>query len=222
MRKLRVNIFDDDVINLKMLKACLSPRNYEVLTFDRPVVCPVNYEQQDECIKPCADILITDYQMPQMTGVEMLLGQAQRGCRIDKRNKALMSAYTQSIKQEIIEELGCSLFSKPFKTKEFFGWMDDCEKRVDLSKPVGIIRKDNRYPANLDILYTYNNKDKVYRGTVLNYSDSGLCIQAYDPFTEGQSIVINNDLPNGCRNASVCWVKPVDSGSFYIAGLVAK
>jgi hypothetical protein len=35
MRKLRVNIFDDDVYNLTMLKLFMSQRDYEILTFDR-------------------------------------------------------------------------------------------------------------------------------------------------------------------------------------------
>lgn len=222
MRKIRVNIFDDDLINLKMLKACLSPRDYEVLTFDRPVVCPINYAEPQQCVKQCADIILTDYQMPQMTGVEMLLQQSKRGCRISKSNKALMSAAPGSIDRKVIEELGCSLFSKPFKTKELFGWLDDCEKRVDLAVPLGTLRRDDRYPANLDIIYSYDKKDKIYKGTVLNYSNSGLCIRASEPFFEGQAIYINNELPNGCRDAAVCWVAPPSAGGFYIAGLSAK
>jgi len=87
MRKLRINIFDDDAGNLKLLKVLMSQRDYDILTFDRPVVCPIDSSKSDKCNigKPCADIIMTDYQMPEMTGIEMLLHQAQKGCKVDIR-----------------------------------------------------------------------------------------------------------------------------------------
>jgi CheY-like chemotaxis protein len=221
MRKLRVNIVDDDVNNLKILRLIMTQRDYEVSTFDRPVVCPIYDAQQDQCIKPCADIIITDYQMPQMTGIEMLLQQAQMGCKVDRRNKILMSADTYNIKEKIIEELGCAFFSKPIKFGDFFAWLDDCEKRIDLSKQVGIIGKEDRYPVNIDILYAYIISEKIYKGIAMNYSAGGLCIKANAPLIEGQSIVIKNELPNGCKNVSVRWANPMEAG-FYMAGLMAQ
>jgi DNA-binding response OmpR family regulator len=143
MRKLRVNIFDDDVYHLKMLKLFMSQRDYEILTFDRPVVCPISGTRSDKCdtLKPCADIIITDYQMSEMTGLEMLLHQAQNGCKVDIRNKIVMSADLDNKGQKMLQGLGCTFFRKPFKLEELSACLDDCEKRVDLSKPLGIIRK---------------------------------------------------------------------------------
>jgi response regulator RpfG family c-di-GMP phosphodiesterase len=140
IRKVRVNIFDDDVSNLKMLKSYLSQRDYEILTFDRPVVCPGNDAQSEKCSisKPCADIIITDYQMPEMTGIEMLLQQEQRGCKIDIRNKIVMSADLDAKGQKILDGLGCTFFNKPFNLKELLACLDGCEKRVDLPKPLEI------------------------------------------------------------------------------------
>lgn len=220
MRKPRVNIFDDDVSNLKLLKMFISMRDYEVLTFDSPVVCPIFGAHADKCdnSKPCADIIITDNQMPKMTGIEMLLQQAQRGCGVDIRNKAVMSADLDNEKQKTVDGLGCAFFSKPFKLSELSAWLNDCEKRIDLSKPVGIIRKENRYPANIDIMYTYNTEENIYKGTVLNFSSSGLCLKMYTPFIEGQSIVIKTELPNNCTNASIRWINEMKA-DFYMTGL---
>jgi DNA-binding response OmpR family regulator len=219
MRKLRVNIFDDDVSNLKMLKIFMSQRDYEILTFDRPVVCPLNSDKSNKCntLKPCADIIITDYLMPEMTGLEMLLHQAQRGCKVDIKNKIVMSSDLDSKGQKVLEGLGCTFFSKPCNFKELSAWLDDCEKRIDLSKPLGIIRKEKRYPANIDIAYAYNSGEKTYQATVINYNGYGLCLKVGTPLAEGQFIVIITELPIDCNNASIRWVKKMEP-DFYMAG----
>ncbi len=219
MRKPRVNIFDDEVSILKILKELLSMRDYEVVTFDRPVVCPLYGAQTDKCLnpKPCADIIMTDYQMPKMTGIEMLLLQTKRGCRVDVRNKALTSGDPNG-KMKMIEGVAGAFFIKPLKIGELFAWLDTCEKRIDLSKPVGLMRKSNRYHADIDIVYEYSTNEKVLEGTLMNISDNGICLKMRAPLIEGQSIVIKTELRNGCKNASVRWVKDM-GGYFYMAGL---
>ena len=140
IRKLRVNIFDDDVSNLKMLKSYLFRKDYEILTFDRPLVCPGNGAKSEKfsISNACADVMITDYQMPEMTGIEMLLQQVQRECKIDIRNKIVMSADLDAKGQKTLDGLGCTFFRKPFKLNELSACLDGCEKRIDLSKPLGI------------------------------------------------------------------------------------
>ena len=219
MRKLRVNIFDDDVSNLKMLKFFMSQRDYEILTFEKPVVCLIHGAKSDKCDtgKPCADIIMTDYQMPEMTGIEMLLHQEKRGCKVDIRNKIVMSADLDNKGQEVLEELGCTFFNKPFKLNELSACLDDCEKRIDLSKPLAIKRKEDRYPADIGIAYAYDSGEKIDNATVINYSDSGFCLKVTTPLSERQPIEIKTDLPIDCNKASILWVKEMGS-DFYMAG----
>ena len=209
MRKLRVNIYDDDVAILKLLKNIMSLRDYEVVTFEGAVDCPIYKTETNRCnsSKPCADVIITDYKMPQTTGLAMLLQQAQRGCKVDVRNKLVLSAGLDDEGQKMLKEMGCAFVSKPFTISAILDWLDGCEKRIDLSKPLGGIRKEDRYPASIDIEYTSTFADKIYKATVINYSSSGLCLKVATPLAEGQSIAIKTELPIDCQSAFVCWAK---------------
>jgi|GEM_PF-426633 len=219
LRKRRAIIIDDDANILKLLKDFFSIRDYDVLTFDSPITCTIYENKLASCAnsKPCADILITDYQMPKMTGLELLVQQAQRGCKVDIRNKALMSGNLDAETQNKVKELGHAFFSKPFNFPEFISWIEDCESRIDLSRPIGIARKEERQAADIDVLYTYEASEKTYRSTVINFSNSGLCLKMHNPISEGQSIMLKTEVPNNCRNASVRWVRKMED-NFYLAG----
>ena len=138
MRKPRALIYDDDVNVLDMLKAFLTRRGYEVLAFNEPIICPI-YEKMAACcekVYPCADITITDFNMPRMNGIQLLKFQSQRNCKIDVRNKAIISAHLADENLEVIRTLGCSFIHKPFRLSELSDWLDLCANRIDLSQPV--------------------------------------------------------------------------------------
>lgn len=223
MRKIRINIFDDDPTNIKLYAAIVSARNYEVYANDRAVVCPVYATPVEGCgrLKPCADIILTDNQMPQMTGIEMLLEQQRRGCRIDIRNKAVASADFDTAQRKIVEGLGCAVFHKPFRLNDIVAWLDDCERRVDLSLPLGVVRKDQRYPADFEMAYTTAAGDKIHKGNAVNFSEGGLCLRTDTPLVEQQSIAIRSASPVRCRNASVRWVNQT-AGDSCLAGLSCR
>jgi hypothetical protein len=217
MRKPKVNIFDDDLRTMRLLKTLMATRNYEVITFDVPVSCYV--AQADECIsqKPCADIIITCCQTPKMLRTEVLRQQAQKGCRVDIRNKAFMFRDIDREEQKMLAGLGCACFSEPFLLSSILDWTDECEKRINLLNPVAITRKSKRYHANIDMVYACNDGEKIWEGIVMNFSEGGLCLKISWPVVKGQSIAIKTDLPNDCKNASVSWVKEM-AGGLHIAG----
>lgn len=223
MRKLRINVFDDEPLNLDLFAAIVAARNYEVYASGRAIVCPVYSDQPETCslLKPCADIILTDNRMPGMTGIEMLQEQAQRGCRIDVRNKALVSADLDAEQRKIAAGLGCAVFDKPFRLDDIFAWLDDCESRVDLSLPLGVIRKGYRQPADIETVYATAAGGKFFKGTTMNISESGLCLRTDAPLGEEESIVIGSDLPNGCSRASVRWVNKSE-GNSCLAGLSCR
>ncbi len=138
MRKPRAIIFDDEVIILDLLKALLAKRGYEVLTYSEPVICPLYEKSGDKCDKeyPCADVVITDLQMPRMSGIELLHCQLERGCPVTIKNKALVTTELDTENEETVRKLGCAFIGKPIKLSVLGDWLDGCETRFDLSRPL--------------------------------------------------------------------------------------
>jgi CheY-like chemotaxis protein len=110
MRKPRVIIIDDDTPILKLLKTFLSRRNYEVITCNNPAACQVYENHTGSCNKQnlCSDILITDFKMPRMSGIELLHKQFIRDCKLDKKNKAVISGQIDNENKKTINKLGCT------------------------------------------------------------------------------------------------------------------
>ena len=93
IHKLRIIVIDDDpAVNL-LLKTALSTRGHHVLTFTDPTECPCPALKQTSCSCPqefpCADIIISDIVMPNMSGIEFFKVQEAKGCKAFIENKTL-------------------------------------------------------------------------------------------------------------------------------------
>ena len=131
-KKLRVIVFEDDLETSDLLKKVLQGYGCDVQTFPDPTACPVYRNPECDCPMgtPCADALITDFNMPNMNGIELLRLQRRRGCKALDANKALTSAMTTPQQQAAIEEFGCHFFRKPFKLSEIKQWVNECAERI--------------------------------------------------------------------------------------------
>lgn len=221
MRKRRALIFDDEVAILMLLQRFLEDRGYETLVFEEPSVCPVYGQDVKSCgnLHPCADIMITDLKMPRMTGVEMLRLQAERNCRIDIRNKAVISGMLDAKEEEEVARLGCSFFKKPFRFFEIIPWLDACETRIDLDRPLGMKRQGGRVPCFKVVTCRTDRNDRDSKAFVINMSPSGICLKVNIPLSRDQIVYLGLDVPPPRRKASVRWSREIGDG-FYEAGLV--
>jgi DNA-binding NtrC family response regulator len=134
LRKPRIIIFDDDPVFLHLLEAYFSMKKFEVRSFGQPVLCICT---ADCCGDPCADIVITDFAMPGITGIEILAHQSLRKCPIDVKNKAVLSGKPPDECVDKMRGLAEAFFQKPFRMDELGEWAKECLRRADLSKPLG-------------------------------------------------------------------------------------
>ena len=131
LKKLRAIVLDDDYILRTLINDILKNRGYEVHSSSEPFFCPVYLDSKCPCPVEhfCSNIIITDINMPNMTGFEFIENLKRNACKI--QNVAIMSGRWTDEELEHAKRLGCHTFEKPFKIDEFVKWLDDCEKKLD-------------------------------------------------------------------------------------------
>lgn len=132
-KRLRIIIIDDSPTMTRMLEAALSRLGHQVMTFTDPSICPAVKKPDCDCPQefPCADIIISDFMMPGMNGIDFFRRQRENGCKALDANKALMSGVITPQMQKAIAELGCHFIKKPFKIKEVVRWVEECAGRIE-------------------------------------------------------------------------------------------
>jgi len=131
--KLRAVVFDAVESIRELLAVALRDRGYEVFCYDEPTNCPL-YSLDDLCRctheSACGDLLIIDQHLPHMTGLEFIERQEARGCKGVIQNKALLADSLSTAEQAKARELGCKVFYKPFRFRDFSQWLDSREEQI--------------------------------------------------------------------------------------------
>jgi CheY-like chemotaxis protein len=129
-KHLRVVLLDDNKALRTVLSALFAQRGYEVLAFSDPTICPLQMLPACRCKEneTCADVILTDLDMPKMNGLRFIENQKIKNCKC--RHIAVMSGYLTNEDISRAEKLGCKVFEKPFDRKELFQWLDEIEKAL--------------------------------------------------------------------------------------------
>jgi len=115
----KVLVADDEVHIIHVVAIKLRNNGYEVITADNGA------EAFALACEEKPDIVVTDYQMPRMTGLELV--ERLRQCEQTKDVPVIMlTARNFAISQQQQEELQISeCISKPFSPKELLGNIED-------------------------------------------------------------------------------------------------
>jgi FixJ family two-component response regulator len=128
--KMRGFILDDSAIVLKTLTAMIKRHGHEVITFTSAQqfcllrtnghLCPDN--------QVCGDFLLTDVNMPGVSGIELVLDLRARGCHIP--NVGIISGEWHDADLLTAWNLGCRTFEKPVSVGDLDGWLESCAGNV--------------------------------------------------------------------------------------------
>lgn len=131
--RFRTILLEDDHQMRAMLTLFLEVRGHEVLAFDSPAACPAFLDDECPCPTehPCGDLLISDLNMPVMSGLEFIRRQSARGCKGKIRNKLLLTANISKESELQAQELGCAVMHKPFKLANLLAWVAAAEARIE-------------------------------------------------------------------------------------------
>jgi CheY-like chemotaxis protein len=126
----RALIFDDEAEIRKILWTILDSRGYEVFTFPHPGLCPLSDANICPCPKDrsCSDVILSDVDMPVMSGFNFIEKQIEKGCRCNYI--ALMSGSFTKEHFDRANKLGITIFKKPFRLSEITQWLGQIEKEI--------------------------------------------------------------------------------------------
>jgi DNA-binding NtrC family response regulator len=139
MKKIRAIIIDDDESIRLTLESVLNSWGYEVHSYYEPVFCSI--ECRCNLNFPCTDIIITDINMPNVSGFDFIEHQIQIGCKVN--NIAIMSGYWTDQYLEKALKIGCQIFEKPFDLKDLHQWLDGIEKRINTHRELTDLPNQN-------------------------------------------------------------------------------
>jgi len=133
-KKIRVVLLEDNEGIRSLMTTLLESRGYEVYAFTTPAICPLQETPDCTCgdHERCADIILTDYRMPFITGMEFIKNQKNKRCKAPFM--AMMSGEWGNDEVAKARDFGCTIFEKPFDLDEITAWLDDIEKTIDLSR----------------------------------------------------------------------------------------
>lgn len=118
-------LFEDNTLCRDLMTEILMEKDYEVTAFADPTSYIAAKDGNSACSdNTCADTLITDNQMPGMSGLELIQWMNDRGCKLPNHCKAVISGSWSNEEYEQALQLGCKIFQKPASIEEIHQWLD--------------------------------------------------------------------------------------------------
>jgi len=124
--KLRIFVIDDEECIRDAFKWHLESLGHEVITAARPEMCSVYQGHDCSLDAACGDMLIIDYNLPIMNGLDFVEQLQRRGCKGAIRRVMLLSGSLAEIDMTRAKVLGCEVRQKPLRLAELEVWVNDC------------------------------------------------------------------------------------------------
>jgi CheY-like chemotaxis protein len=127
MITMKAVILDDDPVFLTVLCELLGCRGYEVEAYPSPSLCPLYSDRTSTSAREWPDIILTDFNMPAVNGIEFVEELRRRGCTC-KHIALIAGQNPDSSLRHRAAMLGLKFIPKPFRLQQFEGWLDETER----------------------------------------------------------------------------------------------
>ncbi len=131
-KSLKIVLVDDDPMVLHALKAFFQRNGHVVTIFEDPSLCPIFTRPHGACFQgsACPDIIITDFDMPDVSGVKFVDFVYSKGCKC--KHVALLSGIgVPDREMRRLAKYGTRFFTKPLDFAEVEAWMAATESPYD-------------------------------------------------------------------------------------------
>jgi CheY-like chemotaxis protein len=127
---MRILLLEDNAVIRTMVLNVLTKPGWEVLSFPEPAACPLYHDASCKCQDPeqCADVIVTDFDMPRMNGCAFVQQLVDKGCRV--KNIAMLSDSQDAAILEHARKLGFAVFSKEQGFNPLLTWLEELDGRV--------------------------------------------------------------------------------------------
>jgi CheY-like chemotaxis protein len=122
-------VFDDDNFFRTLLTDTLTGLNIQVTSYSSHAdfLSQVNADCSTDT-DSCPDYILTDNQMPEMTGLEFLARIRLMGCKIPANRIAIISGRWAEGEMEKVRQLGCQVFDKYNSPEQIQLWIEKTRK----------------------------------------------------------------------------------------------
>lgn len=130
---LRINVYGIDPSLLKLLTLILEKKGHQVQVFTDSYSCPSCIHET--CIYPlgttCADAIIINTRKPVLETLPILKAQDEKGCKLTKQKKVIMSSFFTDKQKQAIQSMGYTTIKKPFAMSKIADWLESCESSLN-------------------------------------------------------------------------------------------
>jgi len=130
---LKIKIFAKDSSVIKLLTLILEKKGHQVEVSTDDYSCPSCIRETCTCPSgmACADAVIINTRKPVLETLPILKEQAEKGCKLTKSKKVIMSSFFTDEQNEAIQSMGYPTIKKPFSMSKIDEWLNACESHFN-------------------------------------------------------------------------------------------
>lgn len=129
---MKIIVIDNDPLVLSMLEQWLCLKGHTVQTYSTPLDCPPYQSNGCPCTatEPCPEIIISDYDMPEVNGYDLIKHLHEKGCPCAKKCAIITGHELLDLDLDRFAKIGIRLFRKPVSFDDLHAWIRQAPVKI--------------------------------------------------------------------------------------------